>query len=107
MKDRTSVNRSKNNALSGFNNSSLNPLTSWSAAFSNMASKASIRHEYRDTSLLDASPCDSYLVAVALRSLHFFFPKFLELPQILHFSRLNTSSFSMKRVKRYQHFAMP
>ena len=33
MKDRTSVNRSKNNAVSGFNNSSLNPLTSWSAVF--------------------------------------------------------------------------
>ena len=33
MKDRTSVNRSKNNAVSGFNNSSLNPLTSWSALF--------------------------------------------------------------------------
>ena len=33
MKDRTSVNRSKNNAMSGFNNSSLNPLTSWSAVF--------------------------------------------------------------------------
>ena len=36
MKDRTSVNRSKNNAVSGFNNSSLNLLTSWSAPFSNI-----------------------------------------------------------------------
>ena len=41
LKDGTSVNRSKNNAVSGFNHSSLNPLTSWSAPFSNMASKAS------------------------------------------------------------------
>ena len=41
LKDRTSVNRGKNNAVSGFNNSSLNPLTSWSAPLSNMASKAS------------------------------------------------------------------
>ena len=36
MKDRTSVNRSKNNAVSGFNNSSLNLLTSWSAPFCNI-----------------------------------------------------------------------
>ena len=36
MKDRTSVNISKNNAVSGFNNSSLNLLTSWSAPFSNI-----------------------------------------------------------------------
>ena len=75
MKDRTSVNRSKNNAASGFNNSSLDLLTSWTAPFFNMASKASIRHEYRNTTLLDASPCDSHLVAVALRSLRFFFQK--------------------------------
>ena len=107
MKDRKSVNRSKNNAVSGFNNSFINSLSSWSAPFSDVASKASIRHEYRDPSLLDASPCDSYLVAAALRSLRFFFPKVSELPQILHFSRLNISSFSMKRVNRYQHFAMP
>ena len=36
MKDRTSVNISKNNAVSGFNNSSLNLLTSWSPPFSNI-----------------------------------------------------------------------